>query len=76
MTFSWPVDPERAREYPEDCARIVGLVDWLTPQQAAALWQAYSSSMFASWLLLPKNDEVLFAIIEGAAAGYELGATQ
>ncbi len=61
-----PTELERP-EYEDDTKRIVqvafkhGVV--LTPNQAERVWEAYSESMAAGWMYLPKTDEELWEII-------------
>ena len=55
-------------EYKDDTARIVqvafkhGII--LTLGQAERVWEAYSDSMAAGWMNLPKSDDELWEIIK------------
>ena len=53
--------------YPDDVRRIVELFKSkgiiITPSEAEELWDDYSDSMCAGWLILPSNDNELFEIV-------------
>jgi hypothetical protein len=55
-------------EYPEDCLRIKNIalmkcnID-LSLFECVVLWERYSNSVCAGWMLLPKSDEALAGII-------------
>jgi len=54
-------------EYKDDSIRIAAVAYEhsivLTLKQAEKVWQIYSDSMAAGWMLLPKTDEELWEII-------------
>lgn len=54
--------------FSEDIKRIIkvglGCGYVLTPEEADDLWVEYSNAVFAGWLVLPKEDEVLKIPVE------------
>jgi len=55
-------------DYPEDCLRIqiVCLKHnyYLTIPECEEIWEEYSDSIAASWLFLPKEDDMLWTMIK------------
>lgn len=51
-------------DYPQDCIRICKVAldhgYYITPLEAQKIWEIYSDSMCASWLILPTSDEDLW----------------
>jgi hypothetical protein len=54
-------------QYRDDIARIVQVAlkhgYSLTMRQAEDVWEKYSESMFAGWMVLPDDDDKLWLII-------------
>ncbi len=54
--------------YPEDCLRIQKLClshKWdVSLAEANAMWETYSASMCAGWMILPESDNILWQVIE------------
>jgi hypothetical protein len=53
--------------HPDDTQTIVRVIRAkgyeCSPEQARELWQQYSRSFAAGWLVLPEDDEELFTIV-------------
>lgn len=58
---------DRDFDYPEDVERIVKVLAdrgyKCSPGDAAILWDRYSDSMAAGWMMLPQDDEDVFGCI-------------
>lgn len=56
--------------YPDDVERIVKIMKSkglkITPELANELWEEYSESYCAGWLILPSNEKVFDIIVEQA----------
>ncbi len=70
--FPYPVSHIASSDR-EDVERMVRVMGWLTPEQAAGAWEGYSRHMMASWLILPDSDDDLRAALEGYTAGFADG---
>jgi len=57
----------RVDDYPEDCVRIKRLAEKMglniTLEKASDIWSDHSNDYCAGWMILPKNDEEIKAII-------------
>lgn len=53
--------------YYHDCKRIVGVLKargyYATIEQAKQIWEAFSESMAACWMMLPDDDDDLFSTV-------------